>query len=271
MASISAMVDSILSRSCAFSTLSARSRSSVRGVRRSCEMDASKRVRFSIRLRRRLCMSLKARAACRVSMVPVSASGGALTSWPSRSAAVASEARGAVTRRTAHTDTPRMMIAMTPMESRNRDENAGPPVGRARRKREPPTIRQGNRDLQIPEPGEAAEAVHHGAMPHHVPGAERGTIRRRRRHTWLARRSEGQAIDQECRDRLRNGCVAICDRNGGRLGRKRDAEALIVRARRQYVAETSRGVSWTRRVRLAMRWAVANPPTARTACSRSAV
>ena len=119
MASISAMVDSILSRSCTFSTVSARSRSSVSGVRRSCEMAASKRVRFSIRLRKRVCMSLKARAACRVSMVPVSGRGGALTSWPSRSAAVASEPSGAVTRRTAHTDTARMIIAMTPMESRN--------------------------------------------------------------------------------------------------------------------------------------------------------
>ncbi len=64
-------------------------------------------------------MSLKARAACRVSVVPVSGSGGAFTSWPSRSAAVASEASGAVTRRTAHTDTARMMMAMMPMESRN--------------------------------------------------------------------------------------------------------------------------------------------------------
>ena len=58
------MVDSILSRSCAFSTVSARSRSSVSGVRRSCEMAASRRVRFSIRPRKRVCMSLKARAAC---------------------------------------------------------------------------------------------------------------------------------------------------------------------------------------------------------------
>ena len=75
MASISAMVDSILSRSCAFSTVSARNRSSVSGVRRSCEMAASRRVRFSMRSRKRVCMSLKARAACRVSMVPVSGSG----------------------------------------------------------------------------------------------------------------------------------------------------------------------------------------------------
>ena len=55
------------------------------------------------------------------------------------------------------------------------------------RKREPLAIRQRNRDLQIPKAGEAAEAMHHGAMPHHVPGAERGTIRRRCRHTRLAR------------------------------------------------------------------------------------
>ena len=119
MESISAIVDSILSRSRAFSTVSARSRSSVKGVRRSCEMAASRRVRFSIKLRNRACMSLKARAACRVSVVPASGRGDAFTSWPSRSAAIASEASGAVTRRTAHTDTARMMIAITAIERRN--------------------------------------------------------------------------------------------------------------------------------------------------------
>ena len=122
---------SILSRSCAFSTFSARSRSSVNGVRRSCEIAASRRVRFSIRLRRRAAWSLKAREACRVSIVPVSGSGGAFTSWPSRSAAAASEASGAVTRRTAQTETARMMIAMTAIETRNWRENAGPLSGSA--------------------------------------------------------------------------------------------------------------------------------------------
>ena len=49
MASISAMVASIFSRSAAFSTFSVRNRSSVKGVRKSCEIAASMRVRFSIR------------------------------------------------------------------------------------------------------------------------------------------------------------------------------------------------------------------------------
>ena len=131
MESISAMVDSILSRSCALSTVSVRSRSSVRGVRKSCEIAASNRVRLSIKFRSRFCMSLKARAASRVSVVPTSGRGGASTSCPSRSAAVAREASGEVTRRTAHTVTARMIMAMMPIESTNCAEKAGPPAGRA--------------------------------------------------------------------------------------------------------------------------------------------
>ena len=129
IASISAMVASILSRSCGSATFSARRRSRVSGVRRSCEMAASRRVRFSIRLRRRTCMSLKAREARRVSTVPVSGSGGAATSRPSRSAATASDASGAVTRRTAQIDTARMMIAMIAIETRNWRDSAGPVAG----------------------------------------------------------------------------------------------------------------------------------------------
>ena len=46
-----------------FSMFSARSRNSVSGVRRSCEIAASMRVRFSIRLRSRACIALNACAA----------------------------------------------------------------------------------------------------------------------------------------------------------------------------------------------------------------
>ena len=45
------------------------------------------------------------------------------------------------------------------------------------REREPLAIRQGNRDLQIPEAGEAAEAMHHWAVPHHLPRAEGRAVR----------------------------------------------------------------------------------------------
>ena len=72
-------------------------------MRKSCEIAASIRVRFSIRLRNRACMALNAREACRVSIVPVSGIGGAFKSLPSRSAADESAASGAVTRRTTHT------------------------------------------------------------------------------------------------------------------------------------------------------------------------
>jgi hypothetical protein len=70
-------------------------------------------------LTRNVIERVKARAACRVSTAPASRIGGARMSWPSRSAAVASAARGLVTRRTAHTETPRMMRPMIAMDSRN--------------------------------------------------------------------------------------------------------------------------------------------------------
>ena len=120
MESISAIVDSILSRSRAFSTVSARSRSSVNGVRRSCEMAASRRVRFSIKLRKpRLHVVEGARG--------LPGLGGAGFGQGRRVHIVAepvgshrrARPSGAVTRRTAHTDTARMMIAITAIERRN--------------------------------------------------------------------------------------------------------------------------------------------------------
>ena len=119
MASMSASVDSIFSRSSTSATFSARSRSSVNGVRRSCETAANSRVRFSINSRRRTCISLKAREAWRVSMLPVSAIGGALTSWPRRWAAPASAVNGAVTRRVAQIEATTMTKAMTIMAMMN--------------------------------------------------------------------------------------------------------------------------------------------------------
>ena len=128
---ISPMVASILSRSPASATSSVRRRSSVNGVRRSCDRAASIWVRLSISRRSRSCMRLKVRAAFCISTVPATASGSAVTSRPRRSAAADSIPSGAVTRRTAQTETASTISPIKAIEMMNCHDTDGPPCGSA--------------------------------------------------------------------------------------------------------------------------------------------
>ena len=114
-----------------------------------------------------------------------------------------------------------------PMESRNWSGEGRAARGQGGRKREPLAVRQGDRDLQIPESGEAAEAAHHRAVPHHVPRSEWRTLVPTMPTRAAPRGSERQPIDQEVLDRLCDGCVILRDGASQGLGRERDAEALI--------------------------------------------
>ncbi len=125
------MVASILSRSPASATSSVRSLSSVNGVRRSCDRAASIWVRLSISRRSRSCMRLKARAAFCISTVPATASGSAVTSRPRRSAAADSIPSGAVTRRTAQTETASTISPIKAIEMMNCHDTDGAPCGSA--------------------------------------------------------------------------------------------------------------------------------------------
>ena len=97
------------------STNSARRRSRVIGVRRSCEMAAIMRVRSSTKRRRRNCMSLKARIAWRTSRGPRSGSGGTVTSTPRRCAACARVRSGAVRRCRTQMESAMTATTMAPM------------------------------------------------------------------------------------------------------------------------------------------------------------
>ena len=206
-------------------------------------------------------MVLKAREACRVSIVPVSGIGGAFKSLPSRSAAA--DKRGKRRGHASHDphrhgenddrhDTHRQ-------EELTRERRAA--LGQRGRERKPLAIRQGHRDLQIAEAAESSEArhaMHHRAAPHHrVPASERRPVRQRRRHARLPRRSERQLIDEKVLDRLRNRRVVVCRRRWpearpkARRGSVWSLKAATIRSRH------SRGVSCTSRVRLAMRCAAA--------------
>ena len=176
-------------------------------------------------------MVLKAWEACRVSIVPVSGIGGAFKSLPSRSAAAESEARGAVTRRTAHTDTARMMNAMSAHGQQELVRERRPARGQGGRERQPLAIRQGHRDLQIAKASkhsERTEAVHHRAAPHHwMPGVEHGTVRGGSGYARLPRRPKRQLIDEKILDRLGNRCVVVGSPDCRRFGGEQDAERRV--------------------------------------------
>ena len=273
MESISAMLASILSRSCASPAFSARNRNNVNGVRRSCEIAASMRVRFSTRPRSRACIALNARDACCVSIVPVSGIGGAFKSLPSRSAAAESDASGAVTRRTAHTETARMTTAMIPIDRRNCRENAEPLSGRAVTNESHWPSGRGTatcRSRKPPKPPKAPMPCIIGPRPImgcQPPGPE----------------PSGNADTRGCRAgpsaswSTRKPFIAWATATSSSFGviaggfaesetrRPWSLKPATIRSRH------SRGASCTRRVELAMRCAAAKPPTARTASSRSSV
>ena len=141
MASISARSASIFSCRAGSSMNSARSRSRVIGVFRSWEMAASIWVRSSMRRRRRSCISLKARAAARISGAPVSCSIETSPSMPSRSAAAARRVIGRMKPRITQSDSSRQTVEIG--TTRMRKSISG--KGRVRHS-------EASRESQLPSP-----------------------------------------------------------------------------------------------------------------------
>ena len=228
-----------------FSTFSARSRSSVSGVRRSCEMAASMRVRFSIRPRSRACMVLKARDARCVSVEPVSGIGGAFRSPPSRSAAAASDDK----RRGDATHRPDRDAENDDGHQRHRDEQLARRrcacFGQCCHEIQPAAVGQRDGDRKTAKAG----------MHHHRAAAHLRAGRPIMRCGWsnvslstndtdttgCRSAAERQLIDKETPDRLGNRRLARTSAGGG-FGRDRNPEHLIARRRHDALAPFARRV-----------------------------